>query len=404
MLTYMTAGESHGKGLVSIIEGMPSNLRIKRSLVNKQLKRRQKGYGRGGRMKIESDSVDIISGIRHEITTGAPVTLFIENKDWKNWKEVMCPEIPEDFDTARSRYNPVTKARPGHADLTGAIKYNQRDIRNILERSSARETAARVAAGSVARQLLETFDIFIYSWVTGIGGIEDDRAKVKGSIYYSDLQRSKKSLAHIYDLAEKSEVSHPDEQISKRMMERIDEAKANGDSLGGIFEVIVSGLPVGLGSHVQSSRKLDAMLAAAIMSIQAIKGVEIGLGFEEGRRPGSQVHDEIFYDGKSFGRHSNFAGGIEGGMSNGEDIVIRAAMKPIPTLYKPLKTVDINTKEPYEASIERSDACAVPAAAVIGEAVTAFEIAKVFLEKFGGDSMEEVKRNYESYMNYVSRF
>ncbi|MDH3974795.1 MAG: chorismate synthase [Deltaproteobacteria bacterium] len=404
MLTYITAGESHGKGLISVIEGMPSNLTVKSSYVNSQLKRRQKGYGRGGRMKIESDTVEFLSGIRHEVTTGAPVSLFIENKDWKNWTDVMSPQLVESLDSDKAKYNPVTKPRPGHADLSGAIKYNQRDIRNILERSSARETAARVAAGSVARQLLEQFGIITYSWVTGIGGVEDDNSPVKGSIYYGNPKGDKKILHEIYEDAEKSEVSHPDEQISEKMKRRIDEAKENGDSLGGIFEVVISGLPVGLGSHVHSHRKLDSLLAGAMMGIQAIKGVEIGLGFEEGRRPGSAVHDEIKYDGKEFRRQSNYAGGIEGGMSNGEDIVIRAAMKPIPTLYKPLRSVDINSKQPFEASIERSDTCAVPAAAVIGEAVAAFEIARVFLEKFGGDSIEEIKKNHENYMNYVSNF
>ena len=404
MLIYNTAGESHGKGLITVIEGIPSNLEVKSFYINKHLKRRQKGYGRGGRMKIESDTVEIFSGIRHEKTTGAPIALIIENKDWKNWMEVMSPDKLEDYDSIKSRYNPVTRPRPGHADLTGAIKFNQRDIRNILERSSARETAARVAAGSVARQLLEEFGIFIYSWVTCIGGIENDNAEIGGSVYYSNSTWDEKALIKKYELAEKSEVSHPDEQISAQMKKSIDMAKENGDSLGGIFEVVVSGLPVGLGSHVQSNKKLDSLLAGAMMSIQAIKGVEIGLGFEEGRKPGSEVHDEIIYNGNSFRRKSNFAGGIEGGMTNGEDIVIRAVMKPIPTLYKPLTSVDINSKEPFEASIERSDTCAVPAAAVIGEAVTAFEIAKVFLEKFGGDSMEEIKRNYKSYLNYVSEF
>lgn len=404
MLNYLTAGESHGIALLSIIEGMPSNLSIQRSYVNGHLKRRQKGYGRGGRMKIESDSVEFISGVRHEITTGAPISLQIKNKDWINWSDVMSPDRVDNSDSVKSKYNPVTRPRPGHADLSGAIKYNQKDIRNILERSSARETAARVAAGSVARKMLEEFGIFIYSWVTGIGGIEEESAGTRASIYYSRISQGKSSLEDTYHLSEASEVSHPDPEISEKMKKRIDEAKENGDSLGGIFEVVVSDLPVGLGSHVQSNRKLDARIAGAIMSIQAIKGVEIGLGFEEGRRPGSEVHDEIVYKKSHFSRVTNYAGGIEGGMSNGEDIVIRAVMKPIPTLYKPLKSVDIENKEPFEASIERSDTCAVPAAAVIAEAVVAFEIAKVFLGKFGGDSMEELKRNYETYMKYVSGF
>lgn len=393
-LRYITSGESHGKGLTAIVEGIPSNLELTAEYINTELHRRQKGYGRGGRMKIETDAVEILSGIRFGKTIGSPVALFIENKDWENWQEVMSSELrvaSSEIETQNSKLLPVTRPRPGHADLSGAIKYNQRDIRNILERSSARETAARVAVGAVAKRFLEEFGIQVFSWVTEIGG-------VKGRI-------GSLPLKELFSEAEKSEVRCPDPESAEAMKKRIDEAKANGDSLGGIFEISVSGVPVGLGSHVQWDRKLNARLCMALMSIQAIKGVEVGLGFEAARMPGSVVHDEIYYDkGKGFCRKSNNSGGIEGGMSNGGDIVLRAAMKPIPTLYKPLQSVDIETKEKFEASIERSDICAVPAAAVVGEAVVAIEIANAMLDKFGGDSLDEMRRNYDSYVEYVRGF
>lgn len=390
---YLTAGESHGKGLTAIMEGVPSNLELNAEFINKDLARRQKGYGRGGRMKIEADAVEILSGVRFGKTLGSPIAMFIENKDWENWQELMSSE----FETQNPRHKtlnlPVTRPRPGHADLSGAIKYSQRDIRNILERSSARETAARVAVGSVAKRLIEEFGIRIYSWVTEIGGVQ--------------CQLRPSSPEESFGKAESSEVRCPTEEATEAMKKRIDESRENGDSLGGIFEIVVSGVPVGLGSHVQWDRKLNARLCMALMSIQAIKGVEVGLGFEAARRPGSKVHDEIYYDKQgrsSFYRKTNNGGGIEGGMSNGEDIVLRAAMKPIPTLYKPLQSVDIETKEKFEASIERSDICAVPAASVVGEAVVAFEIANAMREKFAGDSIEEMKRNYNSYLEYVKGF
>ncbi|MBI4745468.1 MAG: chorismate synthase [Deltaproteobacteria bacterium] len=445
-LRYLTAGESHGKGLTALMEGVPANLEITAEYINNELARRQMGYGRGGRMKIETDTVEILSGIRFGKTLGSPVALFIENRDWENWQHVMIPSPPAPLPLGEGGQRPgegkfshVTRPRPGHADLSGAIKYNQRDIRNILERSSARETAARVAVGAVAKRLLEEFGIRIYSWVTAIGNVSGQWSVASGqkeppkvgwalptsSIYYSSLIARCSSLEELYKKAEGSDVRCPDAEATEAIKQRIDEARNSGDSLGGVFEIVVSGVPVGLGSHVQWDRKLNARLAMALMSIQAIKGVEFGLGFEAATRPGSEVHDEIFYKispdpsllkrGKSypplekgdkggFYRKTNHAGGIEGGMSNGGDIVIRAAMKPIPTLYQPLKSVDIETKEIFEASIERSDICAVPAASVVGEAVVAIEIANAMIDKFGGDSLEEMKRNYDGYIEYVRGF
>lgn len=369
-------------------------------------------------MKIETDTVEVLSGVRFGKTLGSPIALFIENKDWENWKEIMSHEAMvgaySNTPLQDSRKVPVTRPRPGHADLSGAIKYNQKDIRNILERSSARETAARVAIGSIAKRLLEEFGIRVYSWVTAIGEVAAISAfSQQSSIYYSSHSTPHSALSELFDKAEKSDVRCPVANVTEAMKKSIDEARNNGDSLGGTFEIVVSGLPVGLGSHVQWDRKLDARLCMALMSIQAIKGVEVGLGFEAARTQGSKVHDEIAYSDISiapngvrggFYRKTNHAGGIEGGMSNGEDIVLRAAMKPIPTLYKPLKSVDIKTKETFEATIERSDICAVPAASVVGEAVVAFEIANAMIDKFAGDSMEEMKRNYDSYIEYVRGF
>lgn len=409
-IRYLTAGESHGKGLTAIIEGVPSNLELPSECINKELSRRQLGYGRGGRMKIEKDTAQILSGVRFGKTIGSPIALFIENRDWENWQEIMSYESKAPIpDVVDPRSKAVTRPRPGHADLSGAIKYNHRDIRNILERSSARETAARVAAGAIAKRFLEEFGIRVFSWVTEIGGV-----RIPGSVYYPLSLAPRSSPFEVFNKAEKSEVRCPDSDAAESMKKRIDEARDNGDSLGGIFEIVVTGVPVGLGSHVQWDRKLNARLAMSLMSIQAIKGVEFGLGFEAARRPGSQVHDEILYSDKGAGggfqertgffRKTNHSGGIEGGMSNGEEIVLRAAMKPIPTLYKPLKSVDIETKEPFEAGIERSDICAVPAASVVGETAVAVEIANAMLDKFGGDSLEEVKRNYKGYVEYTGGF
>jgi chorismate synthase len=383
MLRYLTAGESHGELLMGIIEGMPSGLLIRLTDIDRDLARRQAGYGRGGRMRIEKDTVRIYTGVRWGRTIGSPIGLMIRNRDWENWRDKMSPD-PMFLNTAET----VTRPRPGHADLPGLLKYGTTDIRNILERSSARETAMRVAVGAVAKRLLEGFGIEVMSHVISIGGVF---AKVP----HVSPQEIKKH-------AEASELRCSDPEAEKRMMRKIDEIKATGDSLGGVFELIITGVPVGLGSHTHWDRKLGSRLASAIMSIQAIKGVEIGSGFGAANRPGSLVHDEILWSKKTgFYRKTNMAGGIEGGMSNGEHIVMRAAMKPIPTLMKPLHSVDVVTKKPFKASVERSDVCAVPAAGVVAEAVAAFEIASAMIEKFGGDSIDEMKRNYEGYMKHL---
>jgi chorismate synthase len=387
-LRFLTAGETHGLQLTAIIEGLPSNLEIDFAALDYQLRRRQKGYGRGRRMQIESDSAQIVAGVRHGKTTGAPLAIVIENKDWTHWKTVMSVEPVEGDDETKRR---VHRPRPGHADLNGGLKYNLKDLRNVLERSSARETAARVACGAVARQLLEKFGIRIAGFVISIG---DVTAKIP------DMP-----LDELIAKTEESPVRVADPEAEKRMIELIDQAKKDGDSLGGVVCCIVEGVPVGLGSHVQWDRKLDGRIAQAVVSINAFKGVEFGLGFEAGRRPGSQVHDPIMYErGRGFYRASNNAGGIEGGMTTGEPIVVRGVMKPIPTLYKPLASVDIDTKEPFLAQVERSDTCAVPAACVVMEHVVAWEVARAFLEKFGGDSMEEIRANYENYLRQVAEY
>lgn len=388
MLNFLTAGESHGKALIGIIEGMPANLPLSSNDIDQELKRRQSGYGRGGRMKIESDHAVILSGVRWGKTIGSSITLLIENRDFNNWTEGMSVDASH-----AGSIPPVTRPRPGHADLAGAIKYNQRDIRNILERSSARETAMRVALGAVAKRFLSEFNIRIGSFVIQIG-------KEKVDIRTYDL--SEDELLDIFNKAEASQVRCPDKDATFRMVNIIDETVKRGDSLGGVFVIFAVGLPVGLGSHIQWSRRLDGRLAQAIMSIQAIKGVEIGSGFKMSDSFGSEVMDEIFYrSGSSFYRKTNHAGGIEGGMTNGMPLIIKAAMKPIPTLTRPLRSVDIITKEQIEAAYERSDVCAVPAASVIGEAMVALIIADAFLEKFGGDSLEEVKNNHKAYVDYL---
>jgi chorismate synthase len=401
-LRYMTSGESHGKALAGIIEGIPSGIYLSSEDIDRDLRRRQGGYGRGGRMKIESDHAEILSGVRWGKTIGSPVTLLIENKDYKNWIKGMSPDAK-----FAGLIPAVLKPRPGHADLSGAIKYNHQDIRNVLERSSARETAMRVALGAIAKKFLSEFGITFGSYVLQIGKIQ--------------VQSSGKDLLATFKKAEKSPVRCPDETASARMVKLIDRVRKEGNSLGGIFEVFVLGLPVGLGSYIHWDKKIDGQLAQAVMSIQAIKGVEIGLGFEMGSRFGSEAMDEIFYtpphpplakggskggniSDLGFYRKTNNAGGIEGGMANGMPVILRAVMKPIPTLRKPLRSVDIMSKEPFEAVYERSDICAVPAAGVIGEAMVALVIANAFLEKFGGDSMSETLRNYNSYMEYIKRF
>ncbi|OPX84762.1 MAG: Chorismate synthase [Pelotomaculum sp. PtaB.Bin104] len=385
MLRYLTAGESHGPALTAIIEGMPSGIALNAEYINKQLARRQGGYGRGARMKIENDQVHFLSGVRGGQTLGSPITLQVTNEDWDNWSAVMSPE-----QGARLDERVVTRPRPGHADLAGAIKYGHRDIRNVLERSSARETAARVAVGSVARRLIDELRIQVAGRVIRIGSVE-----AGSDIDWRSVEELTGALAG-------SQLLCSDPEAEKRMINAIDQARESGDTLGGIFQIRVYGVPAGLGSYVQWDRKLDGRLAAALMSIQAVKGVEIGLGFKAARQAGSLVQDEIFYEHKrGFFRRTNNAGGLEGGVTNGEVVVINAAMKPIPTLYQPLQSVDLITKEPMSASIERSDICAVPAACVIGEAVVAWELARACLEKCGGDTLAELKDNWEKYLLYL---
>jgi len=374
---YLTAGESHGPQLSAIIEGLPAGIHLSAPALNLDLSRRQQGYGRGDRMKIEKDTVQLLSGVRWGETIGSPVTLVVMNRDWENWSEKMSP-----LSEYRDDSTAVTRPRPGHADLSGVMKYHQSDVRNVLERSSARETAVRVAVGAVAKALLAEFDIMVGGFVTELGGI--------------CACTPQEPLETLWQMAAASETFCCDPSAEIEMKRAIDAAQSGGDTLGGVVEVHVVGVPPGLGSYVQWDRKLDARLAMALMSIQAIKGVEVGIGFDAARRPGSRVHDEIFYkDG--YRRYSNNAGGIEGGMSNGEPIVVRAAMKPIPTLYTPLRSVDMITHEPFEATVERSDTCAVPAALVVAEAVVAIELANALLEKFGGDSIFEIKRNLAGY-------
>ncbi|OMF15096.1 chorismate synthase [Paenibacillus amylolyticus] len=380
-LRYLTAGETHGPQLTAIIEGLPSNLTIDFEELNFQLHRRQKGYGRGRRMQIEKDQANFVGGIRHGYTTGAPVALVVQNNDWKHWQNIMNIEPIEGSDEEKRR---VHRPRPGHADLNGGLKYNLKDLRNVLERSSARETTVRVACGAIARQFLAEFGIKVAGRVLRIGEIEAP---------YQDLP-----IDELIAVTEASSVRVTDADTEKKMEAYIDQIKQEGDSIGGIVECIVEGVPVGLGSYVQYDRKLDARIAQGVMSINAFKGVEIGIGFEAGVIRGSQVHDEIMHtDERGYHRATNRLGGFEGGMTNGMPVVVRGVMKPIPTLYKPLQSVDIDTKEAFTAQVERSDACAVPAASVVMEHVVAWEIAKAFLEKFGGDSMEEIRANVASY-------
>ncbi len=380
-MRYLSAGESHGKGLVFIIEGFPSNVPININEINQELSERQKGYGRGKRMGIESDSVEIISGIRGGKTLGSPIAMLIKNNDWKNWEHGMSPENPNQDPSLE-----ISQPRPGHADLAGAIKYNHKDIRNILERASARETAMRTATGAVAKQLLRQFNIQIRHRVVSIGDIEDKPALNRNINYWDTIQNS--------------ELSMYDRQAETKAKALIDRSKAEGDTLGGIIEVSIENVPIGLGSHVHYDRKLNAKLAMEIVGLQSVKGFEIGLGFDSSKAPGSKVHDEIYYDGQ-YRHKSNNAGGIEGGMSNGETIWFRAAVKPIPTLMRPLKSVDMKTKEVVDAIKERSDVCAVPAAGVVMDNIAAWVIAQEMIIKFGGDSLEEMIKNYKTYCNYV---
>jgi chorismate synthase len=385
---FLTAGESHGEGLTAVIDGVPAGLPLTAADIDEDLARRQRGYGRGGRMKIERDRVHISSGVRWGKTLGSPITLSIANRDWENWKGTMAVGEPEPSVAAKQ----VTRPRPGHADLAGAMKYGHRDIRNVLERSSARETTARVAVAGVAKRLLAEFGITILSHVTEIGGV---RIAADLEAPWDEIRRR----------AEASEVRCADPEAEKAIVEAIDRAKEKGDTLGGVFEVIALGCPVGLGSYVQWDRRLDGRIAQALCSIQAIKGAEIGLGFETARRPGSAVHDEILFDtDRGFRRTTNNAGGLEGGVTNGQPLVARAAMKPLSTLRTPLRSVDVATKEAVEAVVERSDVCAVPAAGIVGEAMLAIVLADAFLEKFGGDGVEEIRRNYTAYQESLKEW
>jgi chorismate synthase len=392
MLRFLTAGESHGQTLLVTIDGVPAGLHLDVAAIDQQLRRRQGGYGRGRRMQIESDRAQVKAGVRHGRTTGAPVAMLIPNKDWVNWQQTMYvePSMPEDATGARRAE--VTRPRPGHADYAGAIKYGHDDIRDVLERASARETACRVAAGSLARQLLEQFDIRIVSHVTAIGGImiAPERAV---------------SFAEAAAITDDAPLRCVDGDRQQEMIAAIDAAREAGDTLGGAFEIIATGIPPGLGSYVQWDRKLDGRLAQALMCIHAIKGVGIGIGPEVAVRAGSRVHDEILPPAGTSGpvRPTNNAGGLEGGVTNGEDVRVTGFMKPIATLMNPLRSIDLNTLREAPAAIERSDVCAVPAAAVVGEAMVALVLADAFLEKFGGDSIDEIRSHYAATAEQIRR-
>ncbi len=392
-LSFRTAGESHGKGLVALLEGIPAGLALSVPRdVDPELKRRQQGYGRGRRMKIESDRAELMSGVRLGETLGSPLAMLIRNRDWENWEKAMAHEAPDPEENPKA-LRPMYLPRPGHADLVGVFKYDRRDTRDVLERASARETAARVACGAVAKRLLMDFGIRVESHVLSIGGIESTLLED----FPEDLNAA----------ADASPVRALDAEAAERMMEAIDVAKEEGDTLGGVFEVVVRGAPVGLGSHVSWDRKLDGRLAQALLSIQAVKGVEVGEAFLAAYRPGSRVHDAIVPSPDrprtgGLGRASNRAGGLEGGVTTGEPLRVRGAMKPISTLRKPLDSVDLRSGEPARAAVERSDVCAVPAAAVIGEAMVALVVADAFLEKFGGDSVGEIRRHFEGYLAHLA--
>ena len=384
---FTTAGESHGKALVAIVEGLPAGIEVDIAKIDHELWRRQQGYGRGGRMKIESDTVEPLSGVRHGKTLASPVALLIHNKDFVHWTEVMSAEALE-----QEPKNPrtVTRPRPGHADLAGGQKFQSRDLRDILERASARETAARVASGALAKLLLNEFGIDVKSHVIQLGGVPE-----------IPLQKNWDEICGI-DVA--SDLNCTDPETETGMKSAIDRAKEEGDTLGGIFEVVAKGLPVGLGSHTSWSEKLDGRIAQAMMSIHAVKAVELGMGVGNAAKPGSEVHDEIYFEDNNFKRKTNRAGGLEGGITNGEELRVRGYMKPISTLRKPLHSIDINTKEEDLAAFERSDITAVPAAGVIGEAMLAIVLANAMREKFGGDSIDEMKRNFDSYIESVRNY
>lgn len=388
MLKFISAGESHGKGLIGIIEGLPAGLEISAGEIDAELKRRQGGYGRGGRMAIETDEVEIISGIRNGMTLGSPISFFIANRDHENWQGIMDSGVLE-----KPGEKKVTRPRPGHADLAGAIKYRHEDMRNVLERASARETAVRVAAGAIFKKLLREFGIYIYSEVVGVGGVT-----------CSAFRPDRETLAYFMELTGKSQLGSADLNKEEEMIKVIDRARRQGESLGGIFEAGAIGVFPGLGSHISFDRRLDARLAGLLMSIPAIKAVEIGEGTANAEKTGTMVHDELYYDPPGgLYRKTNHAGGIEGGISNGETILVRAYMKPIPTQYKPLQSVNIASWQEESATVERSDICAVPAAAVVGEAMLAFGLAEALMEQSGGDSMAQMRQNYESYRKYLQK-
>lgn len=376
-MRYLTSGESHGPQLTVIVEGVPANLEIKVEDINKEMFKRQGGYGRGRRMQIEKDTVEIVSGVRNGYTLGSPITMVVTNDDFTHWRKIMGA-APISDEERENMKRTITKPRPGHADLVGGMKYNHRDLRNVLERSSARETAARVAVGALCEVLLEQLDIEIYSRVVEIGGIKD-----------KDFYDSETFKANL----DRNDVRVIDDGIAQAMRDKIDEAKNDGDSIGGVVQVVVENMPVGVGSYVHYDRKLDGRIAQGVVSINAFKGVSFGEGFKAAEKPGSEIQDEILYNTElGYYRGSNHLGGLEGGMSNGMPIIVNGVMKPIPTLYKPLNSVDINTKEDFKATIERSDSCAVPAASIVCEHVVAFEIAKALLEEFQSNHIEQLQQ------------
>ena len=390
MLRFETAGESHGECLVATLTGLPAGIPISIEAINRELWRRQQGYGRGGRMKIETDRAEIVAGVRHSHTIGSPIAILIRNRDWQNWTQALPVE---DAEGAADHYKPVKRPRPGHADLAGAIKYNFRDARYILERASARETTARVAVGALAKALLGQFGISVLSHVVAVGGVRLERP-----VEWEELVA----------LSEKDDVllGCADAETEARMKAVVDEAYRTGDTVGGVFEVVAHGLPAGLGSHITWDSRLDGRLAQAIVSMQAVKGVEVGHAGEGAASFGSKVQDTIHYDRerRAFHRGANRAGGLEGGITNGQDVVVRGMLKPISTLRRPLESVDLDTREPALAAYERSDVAVVPAAGVIGEAMVAIVLAQAFLEKFGGDSLQETRRNFEGYREQVKSF
>ncbi|HUI44035.1 MAG TPA: chorismate synthase [Terriglobia bacterium] len=391
MLRYYTTGESHGQALVALLMGLPAGVPIDFEYVDRELKRRMGGYGRGGRMKIESDRAQFLSGVRHGETIGSPITVLIENHDWKNWEQSLAVEASPE---AQARRRPLLQPRPGHADLAGCLKYNFHDARYVLERASARETAARVALGALAKLFLRAFGIDVASHVIQVGRVR--------------LEKPDAAFTEILALRDRQEIvlNCVDAAVEARMKQEVDQATESRDTVGGVFEVVARGVPAGLGSTAQWDERLDGLLAQAVASVQAVKAAEIGTGVDSAGRFGSEVHDEIGYDrGQGrFTRKSNRAGGVEGGMSNGEEIVVRGYLKPISTLRRPLESVDFETRETVKAAYERSDICVVPAAGVAGEAMVALVLARAFLEKFGGDSLTESRRNFEGYREQVRRF